>query len=351
MREDWVDIAKAISIICIVLWHMQFNLFLPFLNFKLLLAGIWPVPVFFMIGGFFLNDNKLSDTKSFIIKKIKTIYLPTIIIYLLASLFHNIFINIGFYNLSIDYDIHLDLYDLKDFIIHIGLAFFMADSELIVAPMWFVCVLFVALCSMSIICYILKKYITNERTYNIIQLTCFLMPVVLYFIIINIMPFHIPRYNWLLPAIWLIYIGMKIKNSYNIEFNNNLLFTFSIGVVYLFSITIDNISNNILFLTICTFSACYVVCFISKKITQNNYLSIILTFIGKNSFYIMAFHLIAFKMCTLLLQSIGIHRNLGLLIAPTENNVFLICYYVIGGVCIPLAMIYLFRLIKNIICY
>ena len=155
MREDWVDIAKAISIICIVLWHMQFNLFLPFLNFKLLLAGIWPVPVFFMIGGFFLNDNKLSDTKSFIIKKIKTIYLPTIIIYLLASLFHNIFINIGFYNLSIDYDIHLDLYDLKDFIIHIGLAFFMADSELIVAPMWFVCVLFVALCSMSIICYIL----------------------------------------------------------------------------------------------------------------------------------------------------------------------------------------------------
>ena len=231
MREDWVDIAKAISIICIVLWHMQFNnLCLPMFNLKLLLAGIWPVPVFFMIGGFYLNDNKLSDIRSFIIKKIKTIYLPTIIIYLLASLLHNSFIHIGFYNLSIDYDISIYLYEFKDYIIHLGLAFILADSELIVAPMWFVCVLFVALCSMSIISYILNKYISNERTYKIIQFICFLMPVVLYSIIIYYIPFHIPRYNWLLPAIWLIYIGMKIKNSYNIEFNNKLLDTISVRV-------------------------------------------------------------------------------------------------------------------------
>ena len=98
-----------------------------------------------------------------------------------------------------------------------------------------------------------------------------------------------------------------------------------------------------------TISACYAVCFISKKIAQNQYLRYILTIVGKDSFYIMAFHLLAFKICTLLLYSIGIDRNIGLLIAPTENNVFLICYYLISGIFIPLAIIHLFRLIKRII--
>ena len=154
IRKDWVDIAKAIAIIAIVIWHMQFNYYeSQWLPLKNLMAGIWPVPVFFMIAGFFLTNEKLIDTKSFILKKIKNLYLPTLYLYLIATLLHNIFIKINFYNTAMDYGgSFIKFYSNTDIIKNCIADIFLAGRELISAYVVRVCPL------RCLVCYVYRNH-------------------------------------------------------------------------------------------------------------------------------------------------------------------------------------------------
>lgn len=52
---------------------------------------------FFVIGGFFIKEEKLVDSVSFIKRKIKTLYLPLRYFVIPAVILHNTFIDIGWY--------------------------------------------------------------------------------------------------------------------------------------------------------------------------------------------------------------------------------------------------------------
>lgn len=60
-------------------------------------------PGFFMIGGFFIKEEKLILPKSFILGKYKKLYLKIIYLYIPVLLLHNFFISIGFYDPNIIY--------------------------------------------------------------------------------------------------------------------------------------------------------------------------------------------------------------------------------------------------------
>ena len=350
IRKDWVDIAKAIAIIAIVIWHMQFNYYeSQWLPLKNLMAGIWPVPVFFMIAGFFLTNEKLIDTKSFILKKIKNLYLPTLYLYLIATLLHNIFIKINFYNTAMDYGgSFIKFYSNTDIIKNCIADIFLAGRELILAPMWFVCVLFVALCVMSIETTIIKRYSKSDKQFKIIQFIVIFIPAIVYSVISFTYQIIIPRYQQLFSAIWLIYIGMWINQYRKINHTNKYMFFTSIFIVYTISILPYTISQNLLSLTICTTAACYALCYLSILINQHcKYLNRVLAFIGRDSFYIMAFHCFAFKVITLILNLFGYNQDLAILIAPTNDNICIYILYAAGGTIIPLFIIHLFRIIKR----
>ena len=60
MRQDWVDIVKAITMISVVLGHIAYQY--PehsLLPVSAIIAWLWHVPVFFIVGGFFLKDDKM----------------------------------------------------------------------------------------------------------------------------------------------------------------------------------------------------------------------------------------------------------------------------------------------------
>ena len=66
-RSKWVDIAKGITIAALVLIHIDYT----FPDSKLfpisvLLGGVWRTPVFFIIGGFFIKEEKLISPIAFI---------------------------------------------------------------------------------------------------------------------------------------------------------------------------------------------------------------------------------------------------------------------------------------------
>lgn len=348
MRQDWVDIAKGLSIMAIVIWHIEVSWTdTPLMPAHVLLSGIWPVPLFFLLAGFFINNEKMLDTKNFMLRRVKRLYLPTVCLYLGAVLLHNVFIETGFYDVNMDYGKYITPYSLTDTLKQLFLSIFLAGQELIVAPLWFACVLFVSLCLMAIVTKIIVRFTYDEQRIRNIQLMLFFLPAFLYGIAKYIGQFHIPRYDQLLSAVWLIYVGMIIRGkSINLKFNSGTLAIISLFIVYGFTV-IQTDNNNIASYTLCTLAACYFICYISKIIEQKlGFLRKILSKIGRESFYIMGLHLLGFKCCTIILNALGCNLNLAKLIAPAGDSLPLFLCYLLFGTFIPVLMIDTFRWVR-----
>ena len=58
---------------------------------------------FFVLGGFFLKEERLIHPISFIKGKIKSLYRLLLYFYIPAVLLHNVMLNIGFYSTSAVY--------------------------------------------------------------------------------------------------------------------------------------------------------------------------------------------------------------------------------------------------------
>ena len=171
-RSKWVDIAKGITIAALVLIHIDYN----FPDSKLfptsiLLGGVWRTPVFFVIGGFFIKEEKLVDSVGFIKRKIKTLYLPLLYFVIPAVILHNTFIDIGWYDTVSEYGNKVMAYwSMGELIKNLILSVCLAGREPILGGMWFVYVLFMALSGLSIISYILRKIFKEDRRYELARL-------------------------------------------------------------------------------------------------------------------------------------------------------------------------------------
>ena len=103
----------------------------------------------------------------------------------------------------------------------------------------------------------------------------------------------------------------------------------------------SNIITSPYFLIIVVISALYLLVFVSKKLEKIKILNF-LKYIGKNSFSIMAFHFIGFKIGGILLDLIGIETDISLLM-PNAYNILYLCYYLVFGISISLLFSYLLK--------
>ena len=158
-RTPYVDIAKGIAILSVVLLHVDFVYpKLSFINISAMLGWYWHVPVFFLIGGFFLKEERLLQPVSFIKGKFKSLYLLALYIYLPATLLHNALFDWGWYSLDAVYGGKIIAeWNLKEYVIGIAKTLLCAGREPIMGAMWFVYALLFALCGYSIICFIVNK--------------------------------------------------------------------------------------------------------------------------------------------------------------------------------------------------
>ena len=158
-RTAYVDIAKGIAILAVVLLHADFVYpKLSFINISAMLGWYWHVPVFFLIGGFFLKEERLLQPVSFIKGKFKSLYLLALYIYLPATLLHNVLFQLGWYSPDVVYGGKtIAEWDVKEYGIGIIKTLLCAGREPIMGAMWFVYALLFALCGYSIICFIVNK--------------------------------------------------------------------------------------------------------------------------------------------------------------------------------------------------
>ena len=89
-RERYVDIGKGLAMMAVVCGHICSTWFPGWLT------SFWPVAFFFVVAGFYIKEESLLKPVKFIGHKLKTIYLPGTVIYLLAVLLHNPLVNVLF---------------------------------------------------------------------------------------------------------------------------------------------------------------------------------------------------------------------------------------------------------------
>ena len=112
---------------------------------------------------------------------------------------------------------------------------------------------------------------------------------------------------------------------------------------------VANDFSDIIVLTVTSFACLYVVCFLSKLIEKIAWINIVLSAIGRDSFYIMGLHFIGFKIGTVILHCFGIEMPLAELLPPVGSNGLMFLYYAVFGIGVPLAIVNIFRVVKNII--
>lgn len=123
----------------IIMFHTSTSLF-PNIT-QQLLGNLWNVPVFFIIGGFFLKIETLEEPVRFLKRKLKALYMPATIIYGLNVLLHNLFVYIGWYPLGETHPatgVTYSLYGIKETAIGILKVICAGGSgELTMGAMWF----------------------------------------------------------------------------------------------------------------------------------------------------------------------------------------------------------------------
>lgn len=356
-RRQWVDIAKGIAIIAVVLGHVTYS-YSPWklLPISVITVWLWHVPVFFLIGGFFVKEERLQNLVSFVKGKLKSLYLPILYIYLPVLFLHNWFIKIGFYGVDVEYyGKYVTEWEGQDFLRHVVEALLFAGREPLLGAMWFVYVLFMALCCLSIVSWSLRKCIKEDQVYEYVRFVVLLLGAVLSCTMTKLYDVTIPRFSNMIVAVWLLYIGMLLVQKRKVEFNNKYVALISVVIAYHAATTqggvnfAANLFSEVVSLTANSVACLYLICFISKRI-EGSLVGKILSKAGEDSFYIMCLHFFGFKVFSLILLGAGMSVDLADLCPHTGCNILLLFGYLFFGVIIPLAFIAIYRRLYRRIC-
>lgn len=218
---EWVNIAKGLAMMMVVIGHISYTLpSCRLVPLHILITG-WHVPIYFLIAGFFIKEERLRQPIGFIKGKFNSLYKLLLYFYIPAVLLHNVFLDVGFYDTVTVYGGKImHYYSFGEMVKEVLLAIFMAGREPILGAMWFVYVLFLALCGFSIVSWGLKRFIKEESTYEWMRLVILLVLAIASCTATNLLGINIPRGNNTLIALWLIYCGYKLRNHFYVQFNN-----------------------------------------------------------------------------------------------------------------------------------
>lgn len=356
-RIEWIDIVKFICIANVVLFHIDYHsnihIFNDIWKYFLGLGGIFEVTLFYCVAGFTLDNNKLKNSKQFLINKFKKLYVKVITIGIIAVFLHNFFIKINFYDMNILYNgREMFLYNGIDLLKNILITILLANREVILGAMWFVYTLIIAFIILTIMQWVIDHIFKFKNSRIIRLLCCFvLMNVSIFFS--SVFHITIPRFSNTLVGVFLIDFTNYIFQEYNITFENKIIFLSSL-IIFLTAPFYGSISMNTnkipnpAFLIIFVYAALYVIAFISKKMAKFK-IGPIISKIGKESFSIMAFQFLSFKLGTLLLNIFNIDVNLGSL-KPYTNNFLIVIYYLSFGIIVPYLITTIFKNIRKGLC-
>ena len=359
-RSIHIDIIKGWAMLTILIFHCSTSFFPD--KISGIIGNPWNVPVFFIIGGFFLKMESMENPKDFIIGKMKRLYLPATVIYGSNVLLHNFYIYIGWYPLG---GIHpasgkpYELYDIKQ--VFFGLLKVLAaggSGELTMGAMWFLYTLLYAFIGIVFI-YTVISIITKDNSKRFQWMTIISLFLAAFSCVLsqkyNI---TISRFSTALTAMFLIWWGMIINKKWQWKYNQWWVFIIAI-IIFVHCVLIHkvrmvlahNCYQDLPMLIVGSTAAIYIWGFIGRKI-ENNIIGKFLAIMGRESLYLMAFHIIGFFICNSIMVKIGffsINDTKGLYTFNMGNNGWLLLAYVISGIVSSFTIINTFRGLKGLL--
>ena len=170
----------------------------------------------------------------------------------------------------------------------------------------------------------------------------------------QVLGFTIPRGSNTMTAMWLIYCGFFIRNILKIKFSNVFVALVSLILVWHLSVNEgcihlnDNTYTDVVVLTISSVGALYMISYVSQ-IIEKNHIGKLLALCGRDSFHIMALHLVGFKIGLILYNFLFT----GEICLATQKpvlgtNYLLVILLFVFSIFFSLGFIYVFR--RIIIC-
>jgi fucose 4-O-acetylase-like acetyltransferase len=358
-REAYVDIMKGWAMLIIIIFHCNQACFTGYAGE--LLGRPWAVAAFFIVAGFFLKEDALEKPVSFIKGKLRRLYIPATVIYALFILLHNTFVRIGWYPLG---DMHpfsgepYILYGWKE--TGVGLAKVLmagGSGELAMGAMWFIYTLLYAFVAMALV-YWLFCLICGDADKRFYWMTAVMLSVAAVSCVLSRKyGFTISRFSVAATAMWLIWWGMIVNKKWHWGFDKWWGVAISV-LLLVHCVLLQNVEitlalnkyQDVLTLTAGTTAAIYIVGFIGKKI-ENTIAGRFFALMGRESLYLMAFHIVGFFICNSLLSRLGVFpmdAERTLYTYAIGNNLLILFVYTVFAVATPFAILFLYRGVKKI---
>lgn len=123
-HDSVFDIMKGVAIISVVADHCSLPVIEGYVN-------QYHLATFYFVAGYFFKTSYIDNVKTFVVKRIKRLYIPFVYYGLVFLLFHNVFCSLGLYPSG-------DIYSTDDFV-HNGLCllFQLTSFEPFMGAMWF----------------------------------------------------------------------------------------------------------------------------------------------------------------------------------------------------------------------
>lgn len=303
MKSDTISIGKGICILLMVMAHAGSPIWMTRFIY------MFHMPFFFIISGFCLKNIYFNQTRNFLRKRVKGLYLPYVKWSFIFLLLHNLFFYINFYDNQYGYVILSDYtqvpqkpYELKDFVSHgINILTKMEGHEQLLGGYWFMKELFLG----SIIGFIICKYIPPIMStlkfpiYSIVSILLLLLTKGLYVQLFSL--------NWITFFSAFYYcVGYDIKRlKFSIKNSYIILLFLIIGIVsfilpefemgkqslkYIFMYIIVSILGFFFVMNIATFINNF-----SSKI------KLFFIYCGNNTLFILTWHFLCFKLISILI--------------------------------------------------
>lgn len=307
-RDQSIDIIKGIGITIMVLGHTDFK----FSNF----IYLFHMAIFFIVSGYLYKDEYSDNCITiyhYIIRKIKTLWVPYFIWTSIYIILNNFFIHINIYtnNLMLLKNVegvHINLHDfmsIKKIIIEIIKSFCFFGGTELGGAFWFLRVLFIVSVLYCIIECIIKKILKRKKYIMYGQLVISILSLNLgYFLYLCNIELHGLSMTFSIYS--LFYIGFLLKK---LEIIRNINPCISIAITFIIlsicnnfgsiALSKNSYENPIFFL--CVSISGYILLYSCTQLLVDYKIMVnIVSYIGRNSLCIILLHFLSFKIINLI---------------------------------------------------
>lgn len=344
-----MNIAKGIGICLIVLGHS----FSEESNSTIRsFVYLFHVPFFFIISGYFFKKQYIDNPARLLVSRIKSLWVPFFYWSVFFILFHNFLFTIFVYSQDVSFSgSSIQIYSFLDISEKLIKLFFFKGSEQLLGAFWFLPCLFFTIIIFLIVNLFSKK-INSKYIVVALSSLLFFCGNLLFFLDVKI---PVISYDIRLYCIttFLYYIGFcykKYENFVPMKFGLAafsfliLLFVNELNFIKIDSIysTVGSLRYSILYLVVTPILGTYCILYMSKLFQDNKKFKFFQK-IGRLTIVILALHFLCFKFVSFVivyLENLNINHIALFPVIPNHEEWFFA--YTIAGICIPVAIHYLF---------